>query len=475
MRDHRQGNDLKVIWSILNNGKPFSLSGKELKLYLKNMYERKEVEDFTARGNQIHWTFYGKDQKHTGKYSLILVGNEGEVGMITIDTCDFVNIVSCSCKVKNSEDLPNVEIETLELTSDIDYVAGSGGGGGEGGSYDDTAIWEALEDKVDKVAGKGLSANDFTDEDKEKLDGIENYDDTEIKKDIENLSKKVEDLESGGGEGCECATPDWSALEGKEGHILNRTHYKDVEILENGGLKTNDDGEPISPNYIRFRNEYGNLSDLIIVNDYTDGSYIDGVPVYDEYGDPAEYIYGTLLFQPDNWTIRFTPEGDGIYYVDSVYGSLKQLDEEFIPDTIARKSELTELSAQVGGLSERVDNLPTAESSLFEAVYGETPYNDIIAASKARKHVICYYKNFIYNLTKCQEGYDIKFSCADMEVLTIICKVNGGWSTSNAGHELIMNKVTSLSEKSTDTQYPSAKAVYDFVNNTLGTIINGEY
>lgn len=129
MRDHRQGNDLKVIWSILNNGKPFSLSGKELKLYLKNMYERKEVEDFSARGNQIQWTFYGKDQKQTGKYSLILVGNEGEVGMITIDTCDFVNIVSCSCKVKNSEDLPNVEIETLELTSDIDYVAGSGGGG----------------------------------------------------------------------------------------------------------------------------------------------------------------------------------------------------------------------------------------------------------------------------------------------------------------------------------------------------------
>lgn len=132
------------------------------------------------------------------------------------------------------------------------------------------------------------------------------------------------------------------------------------------------------------------------------------------------------------------------------------------------ESELTELSEEVSGLSERVDNLPTAESSLFEAVYGETPYNDIIAASKARKHVICYYKNFIYNLTKCQEGYDIKFSCADMEVLTIICKVNGGWSTSNAGHELIMNKVTSLSEKSTDTQYPSAKAVYDVLQNVGG-------
>ena len=473
MKKIRIGNDIKIEWSIFKkSGGVFLLEGLDLIVSLKDKFGRKKIDDFVISGNVIKWTFPGKDQRRTGIYSLELVINNGAEGMITTDACQFVNLVACSCDVAGSDE-SGVYTETIELRSALTIGEGGGEGGGEG--YDDTAIWEALNDKVDKVKGKGLSTNDYTNAEKSKLAGLENYDDTKLKEDIENLSKKVEDLEQGGGEGCECATPDWSVPEGKEGHILNRTHYKDVEILENGGLKTNDDGEPISPNYIRFRNEYGNLSDLIIVNDYTDGSYIDGVPVYDEYGDPAEYIYGTLLFQPDNWTIRFTPEGDGIYYVDSVYGSLKQLDEEFIPDTIARKSELTELSAQVGGLSERVDNLPTAESSLFEAVYGETPYNDIIAASKARKHVICYYKNFIYNLTKCQEGYDIKFSCADMEVLTIICKVNGGWSTSNAGHELIMNKVTSLSEKSTDTQYPSAKAVYDFVNNTLGTIINGEY
>lgn len=35
--------------------------------------------------------------------------------------------------------------------------------------------------KVDKVEGKGLSANDFTNEEKEKLAGLSNYDDTEIK------------------------------------------------------------------------------------------------------------------------------------------------------------------------------------------------------------------------------------------------------------------------------------------------------
>lgn len=41
-----------------------------------------------------------------------------------------------------------------------------------------------LNNKVDKVQGKELSSNDFTDTLKEKLEGLENYDDTEIKEDI---------------------------------------------------------------------------------------------------------------------------------------------------------------------------------------------------------------------------------------------------------------------------------------------------
>lgn len=41
--------------------------------------------------------------------------------------------------------------------------------------------------KVDKVEGKGLSTEDFTTELKSKLEGLKNYDDTEIKEDISNL------------------------------------------------------------------------------------------------------------------------------------------------------------------------------------------------------------------------------------------------------------------------------------------------
>ena len=279
MIDSRQGNDLKVIWSIMRDGKPFSIAGKKLKLYLKSMYVRKEVTDFSVQDNQIHWTFYGKDQKSACKYSLILVVNEDEVGMITTDTCDFVCLVPCSCMVRNGDDAPNVETETIHLTSEIDYASND---------YDDTALWDeverlekdkadkadiptkvsdleidvelggsyddselreaiaelekdkqdsisdleeirsgaakgatalqsipseyvtetelegkgyatafALNDKVDKIPGKGLSTEDFTSILKAKLEGLNNYNDEEIQNALSSLQTQFNTLVSG--------------------------------------------------------------------------------------------------------------------------------------------------------------------------------------------------------------------------------------------------------------------------------------
>lgn len=57
------------------------------------------------------------------------------------------------------------------------------------------ALATALSDKVDKVAGKGLSQNDFTNADKSKLDSLENYDDTTVMDDITALEGRVGDIE----------------------------------------------------------------------------------------------------------------------------------------------------------------------------------------------------------------------------------------------------------------------------------------
>lgn len=57
------------------------------------------------------------------------------------------------------------------------------------------ALAVELAGKVDKVAGKGLSQNDFTDADKAKLDSLHNYDDTQVVDDITELESRVEDIE----------------------------------------------------------------------------------------------------------------------------------------------------------------------------------------------------------------------------------------------------------------------------------------
>ena len=55
-----------------------------------------------------------------------------------------------------------------------------------------SATTRALKSKVDKEEGKGLSSNDYTDDDKEKLDGLSNYDDTEVRAQLSEKASKEE-------------------------------------------------------------------------------------------------------------------------------------------------------------------------------------------------------------------------------------------------------------------------------------------
>lgn len=51
-------------------------------------------------------------------------------------------------------------------------------------NYDDSEVRSLIANKVDKVSGKGLSTNDYTTAEKTKLASLENYDDTELRSSI---------------------------------------------------------------------------------------------------------------------------------------------------------------------------------------------------------------------------------------------------------------------------------------------------
>lgn len=79
---------------------------------------------------------------------------------------------------------------------DIMGVADTGGSGGTDLSnyYTKSETDTKLNTKVDKVSGKGLSTNDFTSAEKNKLASLTNYDDTQIKQQITDINTAIGDI-----------------------------------------------------------------------------------------------------------------------------------------------------------------------------------------------------------------------------------------------------------------------------------------
>lgn len=121
----RSGNDIRIQWSIIEQSdegeRPYDLENKALSLYLQVGYRRIKVEDFAVAGNRIIWTFYGKDQHTVGRYSIILIENEGEEGMWTIDIPDILELVPKSSMVGG---IPrdDIELQVISLESTLNKL-----------------------------------------------------------------------------------------------------------------------------------------------------------------------------------------------------------------------------------------------------------------------------------------------------------------------------------------------------------------
>jgi len=141
--------------------------------------------------------------------------------------------------VENSE----VALEEVEVETIVEY-------------YDDTELREAIEElnenKVDKVAGKGLSTNDYTTEEKEKLAGLNNYDDTEVKQDITDIKNEqttqntnISNLNENKANKSETYTKTQvnNLLEEKVSKEVGKSLISDTEIARLAGVINYDDTE----------------------------------------------------------------------------------------------------------------------------------------------------------------------------------------------------------------------------------------
>jgi len=101
-------------------------------------------------------------------------------------------------------------------------------------------------------------------------------------------------------------------------------------------------------------------------------------------------------------------------------------------------------------------------NDVFWATYGSTAYADITAARAAGKIPVCFYGTLLCVLRDETSGplHFIGWQSETSQV-TLTVTTEGVWSHSTANLENTANRVTSVSASSTDSQYPTAKAVYD--------------
>lgn len=101
-----------------------------------------------------------------------------------------------------TEQISNIQVNDVPVTRDniqdllsVLFAANEGGGGGTvdlSNYYTKPEVDAKIDTKVDKVEGKQLSTEDYTTEEKTKLAGLENYDDTTVKDDIAANTAAIE-------------------------------------------------------------------------------------------------------------------------------------------------------------------------------------------------------------------------------------------------------------------------------------------
>lgn len=108
----RVGNDINIQWRILRDGTPEDFAGKELRLLMRGTSQTIEVTGYTIEGNVLKWTYLGKDQKGPSTFTFTLIENEGRKDMFTIDKCDVLRLVSCSCQADDDDGPFDVFVDT---------------------------------------------------------------------------------------------------------------------------------------------------------------------------------------------------------------------------------------------------------------------------------------------------------------------------------------------------------------------------
>lgn len=159
------GNDAPFIWAVKLQGKPFDLSGKDVKVYVINSRGEIPVAQLTIEGHEVSGVFEGRYQTRLGEHSLVLRVNEGRPEMKTAAVANVFELVQWSADAGGSDE-GDVIVAPVLIESELSI--------GGGRSYDDTEV-----------------KNELARLEREKADKSEL---TELSTEVSELSEKVDNL-----------------------------------------------------------------------------------------------------------------------------------------------------------------------------------------------------------------------------------------------------------------------------------------
>ena len=166
-----------------------------------------------------------------------------------------------------------------------------------------------------------------------------------------------------------------------------------------------------------------------------------------------------IIVSKDNTTINGVLfEKSGIYFmhisVDGSSGYINSFKYEFVKN---------------------IDN-NYIDDNVFVATYGLTTYDEIREAKDAGKVCVCNLNYSRYTVVATLVEYTASYmrfnylNGSSQNVGVFIYSGTNKWTISTWNLEKVSNLVTTINSSSTDTTYPSSKAVYDYVNAAVSDV-----
>ena len=124
MKRIRIGKDICIRWDITTDGAAIPLEGRDLRVEIKSPFRVVSNIPFRVDGNTIIITYYGKEQKWVGEYSVTLWENKGKQGQNVVDAIKAFELVKTSPEEDDFEN-GDIQVESIDLgTANLEILSG---------------------------------------------------------------------------------------------------------------------------------------------------------------------------------------------------------------------------------------------------------------------------------------------------------------------------------------------------------------